>query len=88
LLETISLDSPGIVQAVTGILNKHGINIEELETETEPAPWSGTPTFHMRAKVILRNEATVFLLKDDLNRLEAEKDLEISLNSLDLVVPA
>ncbi len=79
LLETISLDSPGIVQAVTAVLNKHGINIEELETETQPAPWSGTPTFHMRATVILGNEATVSLLKGDLNRLEGEKDLEISL---------
>jgi glycine cleavage system transcriptional repressor len=79
LLETASLDSPGIVQAVTAVLKLHGINIEELETETQPAPWTGTPMFRMRATLILGSGVSAAQLKADLARLEGERDLDISL---------
>ena len=51
LLDTTSLDTPGIVHAVTSLLRKHRVNILDLETDTTPAPWTGAPMFHMRARL-------------------------------------
>lgn len=79
LLETASLDGPGIVQAVTAVLKRHRINIEQLETETQPAPWTGTPMFRLRATLILGAGVSTAQLKADLARLEGERDLDISL---------
>lgn len=78
-LETISLDTPGIVLAVTAVLKTHDINIEELETLIQPAPWTGAPMFRMRATIILEPAVSLQQLKTDLALLEAERDLDISL---------
>jgi glycine cleavage system transcriptional repressor len=78
-LETVSLDTPGIVQAVTALLKRHRINIEELETETLPAPWTGAPMFRLHATLILDGSVSVARLKGDLAELEGEKDWDISL---------
>ncbi|MDA3832325.1 MAG: amino acid-binding protein, partial [Spirochaetales bacterium] len=40
-IETVSLDSPGIVHALTALLASEQINIEELETDSVPAPFTG-----------------------------------------------
>ena len=45
LLECVSLDSPGLVHSVTRFIRQEGINIEDLETETTHAPWTGAPPF-------------------------------------------
>jgi len=78
-LETVSLDTPGIVQAVTALLKRHRINIEELETDTRPAPWTGAPMFRLHATLILDGSVSVARLKADLAELEGEKDWDISL---------
>jgi len=80
LLETVSLDTPGIVHAATALLTRHGIDIEELETITLPAPWTGAPMFHMRATIILGPEVSLSQLKADLALLESERDLDIHLH--------
>jgi glycine cleavage system transcriptional repressor len=79
LLETVSLDTPGIVHSVTAVIKAHDINIEELETSTQPAPWTGAPMFRMRATLILGPQVSVPQLKSDLALLESERDLDISL---------
>ena len=78
-LETVSLDTPGIVLSVTAVLKAHGINIEELETLTQPAPWTGAPMFRMRATIILGPAVSIQQLKADLSLVEAERDLDITL---------
>jgi len=78
-LETVSLDTPGIVQAITALLKRHRINIEELETATQPAPWTGAPMFRMHATLILGSGVSVARLKAELADLEGEKDWDISL---------
>jgi glycine cleavage system transcriptional repressor len=87
ILETISLDTPGIVHAVTAIIKAYGINIEELETATQPAPWTGAPMFRMRATIILAPQVSVAKLKADLALLESERDLDISLKPALPTVP-
>jgi glycine cleavage system transcriptional repressor len=40
-------DHPGIVYEVTAFLAKHRLNIEQLETSEEDAPFGGSTLFHM-----------------------------------------
>lgn len=79
LLETVSLDTPGIVHTVTAALRKHGVNIESLETDTAPAPWTGAPMFRMRAHVVVGPSVEIVKLKEDLAHLEAGQDLDVRL---------
>jgi len=81
-LETVSLDTPGILLAVTAVLKAHAINIEELETLTQPAPWTGAPMFRMRATIILGPAVSILQFRADLAQLEAERDLDITLRPI------
>lgn len=56
-IETISLNTPGVVHAVTTLLREREINIIELESDTSSAPFTGTPLFTMRVVVRLADEA-------------------------------
>jgi glycine cleavage system transcriptional repressor len=79
LLEAVSLDTPGIVHAVTAVLRRHGINIEELETDTAAAPWTGAPMFRMKAHVIVDPAVSIGRLKEELAHLQDAHDLDIVL---------
>lgn len=50
-VEVIALDHPGIVHSLASFFAKRGINIEELQTNTYPAPHTGTPMFSVRITV-------------------------------------
>ncbi|MCX7788081.1 MAG: amino acid-binding protein [Spirochaetes bacterium] len=78
-LQTISQDTPGIVHAVTSILRRYSINIEDLETETSFAPWSGAPLFHMRARILVPQGVPIHELREELLSLEMQQDLHIEL---------
>ncbi len=82
ILKTVSQDTPGIVHSVTSMLKKYDINIEDLETETTPAPLTGTPLFHMRARVVLPPSVSVSKVRRDLAALEMEQDLDIELKPI------
>ncbi|HTP57886.1 MAG TPA: ACT domain-containing protein [Spirochaetia bacterium] len=79
LLKAVSLDTPGIVHAVTAVIRRHSINIEDLETETVPAPWTGAPMFQLSARLVIGPSVAVAGFKEDLQRLQREQDLDIVL---------
>ena len=79
LLEAVSLDTPGIVHSVTAILRGHGINIEELSTDTAAAPWTGAPMFRLKAHLIIGPSVSISRLKEELSLLQQEHDLDIAL---------
>jgi glycine cleavage system transcriptional repressor len=81
-LETVSLDGFGLVHAVSAVLRRRGINIEDLETCTQAAPHTGTPMFLMKASVVLGPEVHVAELKRELEGLHLEQDLDVSLEPL------
>lgn len=66
-LKTYSVDQPGIVSRVTDILRKHDVNVEELETRVESAPFAGTPLFILEAVVTVPRSASTRKLRDDLS---------------------
>ncbi|MDA3958405.1 ACT domain-containing protein [Oceanispirochaeta sp.] len=82
ILKCISLDGPGIIHSVTRFIRSEGINIENLETETAHAPWTGAPLFKMKANVIVPLSVSVQELRKGLSRLEHEKDLDISFKAV------
>ncbi len=68
-LKTYSVDQPGIVARITDVLRKHDVNVEELETRVESAPFAGTPLFLLEAVVTLPKGGSVRKLRDDLSGL-------------------
>lgn len=82
LLESISMDTPGIVHAITHYLRELSINIEDLETDKSAAPLSGTPMFHMRARIIIPSSVNLADFRDNLSEIEHEKNLDIHLNAI------
>ncbi len=79
LLTAVCLDTPGIVHSVTALLRRHAINIEDLETETAAAPWTGAPMFRLSAHLVVGPSVSIGALKEELARLQREHDLDIVL---------
>ena len=79
LLKAVSLDTPGIVHAVTAVLRSHEINIEDLETETAAAPWTGAPMFRLSAHLVVGPSVSIGGLKQELAQLQQNHDLDIVL---------
>ncbi|MBN2625973.1 MAG: hypothetical protein JXA95_04850 [Spirochaetales bacterium] len=79
LLETVSPDSQGLVHQLTSVLKRFDVNIEDFTTEVTPAPWTGTPMFHMRGTIVVPAAADMKELREAFLRLEGEKELDIFL---------
>ena len=77
IIEAVSLDAPGIMHAVTAILREEKVNIEEISTETTSAPWTGATMFQMKGTVILPPDLNAADLREKLERLEHQRDIDI-----------
>jgi len=78
-VESVSLDSPGIVHALTREIRSLGISIEDLETSSSAAPWTGAPVFRMMARVILPSSLEVVDFREHMENIAHERDLDIRL---------
>jgi glycine cleavage system transcriptional repressor len=81
-IRTVSLDSPGIVHSVTTLLSEQGVNVEQLETDSVPAPFTGAPMFTMTIRVVMDGPKHAHKLREQLDVLAAERDLDITYCSL------
>ena len=52
-IEVLGANHEGIIHEIAHFLASQGINIEDAETTTTPAPMSGTPLFTMQATVLV-----------------------------------
>jgi glycine cleavage system regulatory protein len=68
-LELVGNDRPGIVRDISHVLARHGVNIEELETEVTGAAMSGEPVFRARARVRLPESADIAAIRDTLEAM-------------------
>lgn len=50
-VEVVAMDHPGIVRDLAAFFARQGINIEEMQTSTYPAPHTGTPMFSVNMTV-------------------------------------
>ncbi len=81
-IECVSLDTPGIVHSVTGLLRRRGINIDELETVTTGAPFTGAPMFRMSIVAIVPPGVEVGRLRNELGEIASAQDLDISMKPI------
>ncbi len=79
-LKTYSMDQPGIVHKVTTFLREQSINVEELETRLESAPFMGTPVFTMEIVMLVPSAASVKALRRSLEELGDTLNCDIDLD--------
>lgn len=80
LLETVSLDTAGIVHKVTSLVGRNNLNIEDLETDRDHAPWTGAPLFRMKMHLIIPAGFDLAGFRNQLAAIEQELDLDIKLS--------
>jgi glycine cleavage system regulatory protein len=81
LLEAFSPGQPGM-GAVTAVLKRHDINIEDLETDASSSSWTSKLAFHMTARITIPSSYAVASLRDELRELEQERNLDIVIKPL------
>lgn len=79
-LNLYALDQPGLVHRVTDLLQRHGVNVEELTTRSQPRPETGAPLFSMELVITVPAATSIRTLRGDLERLcdELNCDLDLS----------
>ena len=83
LLELVGGDRPGIVHAISEALAAREVNVDELNTECEGAPWSGDTLFKATAR--LRAPASLDLdqLRESLEAIAGDLMVDVSIGELD-----
>ena len=71
-LEIVGAERPGIVRDVTQALNQFGVNIEELASGLESAPFSGLQMFRATARLSAPEGLSLDELRKALERLAGE----------------
>jgi glycine cleavage system regulatory protein len=75
--QIVGQDRPGIIRQVSGILARHGANVEELDSRVESAPWTGEPMFHATVRVHLPEHAEVAAIRKELEAVADELMIDI-----------
>ncbi|WP_338465870.1 ACT domain-containing protein [Novosphingobium sp. ZN18A2] len=70
--EIVGADRPGIVREVSAALAALHVNIDELESETEPGAMSGEPLFRARARVQVPDGTPIAHVRQALERISGE----------------
>lgn len=81
-IRVIGLDRAGIVYRTSSLLASRKINIVDLETHVSVAPESGGQVFTMTSHVVVPVEIDGKELREDLEELADELNVEISLTRL------
>lgn len=64
-INVVAMDHPGIVHSLANFFAQRGINIEELATDTYPAPHTGTPMFSVNMTVGIPADTHIPTLRGD-----------------------
>jgi glycine cleavage system transcriptional repressor len=79
-LKTYSMDQPGIVHKITTFLRERNVNVEELETTLESAPFMGTPVFTMEIVMLVPSTSNVKDLRRSLEELGDTLNCDVDLD--------
>jgi glycine cleavage system transcriptional repressor len=79
-LKTYSMDQPGIVHRITSYLRELGINVEELVTRLESAPFMGSPVFTLELVMLVPKEVSVKKLRTDLEAIGDALNCDVDLD--------
>jgi len=64
-VEVVAMDHPAIVRNLAAFFSRNGINIEELQTDTYPAPHTGTSMFSVIITVGIRADVHIPALREN-----------------------
>lgn len=64
-VDVVALDHPGIVHGLAQFFAQRGINIENLETDSYPAPHTGTPMFAVHMTVGVPGQHHIATLREE-----------------------
>jgi glycine cleavage system regulatory protein len=79
-LRLVGADHEGIVHGVARYLAGQGINVEELQTETVPAPITAAPLFQMQARIKVPPRLPLAELQANLERIGDELGVDIAVS--------
>jgi len=83
LLELIGSDRPGIVHKISEALAARGVNVDELNTECEGAPWSGGTLFKAMARLRAPKALDLDQLRERLEAIAGDLMVDISIGEAD-----
>jgi len=72
-----SSQRPDAMNALTGLLKRHQVNIEALEADASPTRWTSGLAFHLTARVTLPPDCSREKLRRELRTLQRERDLDV-----------
>ena len=82
-IKVVGMDHPGIVHHLARFLSQHNINIEDLQTESYPAPHTGTAMFAVSMSVDIPGELSISKLRDEFIELCDEQNLDAHFSPLE-----
>jgi glycine cleavage system transcriptional repressor len=74
------MDQPGIVHRITSYLRECSINVEELTTRLESAPFMGSPVFTMEIVMMVPKTVSVRKLRTELEELGGTLNCDVDLD--------
>jgi glycine cleavage system transcriptional repressor len=74
------MDQPGIVHRFTSYLREQHINVEELETRLESAPFMGSPVFTMEIVMLVPKTVSVKDLRRELEELGDKLNCDVDID--------
>lgn len=82
-IATAGMDHPGIVHDIASVLHGFQVSVETLDTRVTRAANSGTPVFHMEARLAVPVDVRLKSLREALVELEDRLNMDIELVALD-----
>lgn len=77
-LDLLGNDHPGIVSAISGVLHRHGLNVEELTTTTRDAPMAGGQLFEAHLVARVPEQTDIAAVQADLEQLATEIFVDVT----------
>lgn len=78
-LQAVGQDHPGIVRDISEVLLRHGVNIEELNTDQVSAPMAGGLLFTARARLHVPIGTDADGLREDLEKIADDLMVDLTL---------
>ena len=83
VLELVGSDRPGIVHKISEALAARGVNVDELNTECDGAPWSGDTLFKAMARLRAPKALDLDQLRESLEAIAGDLMVDISIGEAD-----
>lgn len=82
-IKVVGMDHPGIVHRLARFLAQNSINIKDMETDSTPAPHTGTPLFTVNMVVDIPVSIATSKLRDEFLQLCDEQNLDAHFSPLE-----